>query len=125
MMQPSHDVEGLLRREQRAALPLARQFHLYLNPFLLFKDASHGSRFARACALSYNRAIRAILLRYLRRWGLVTIVLFLGITPAQWIAAHGAESIIPAATLAIGTSLGLAVIAVIAAVYLLLGMQPE
>ena len=125
MMGPPHDVEGLLGRERRAALPLMRQFHLYLNPFLLFKDASHGSRFARRCAISYNRAIRPILLPYLRRWAMITALLFLGITPAQAMAAHGPGLIIPAATLAVGSSLSLAVTAVIGAVYLLLGMQPE
>ena len=124
-MQPPCDVESLLGRGQRAALPLARQFHLYLNPFLLFKDASHGSRFARECALSYNRAVRSILLPYLRRWALISALLFLGIAPAQAIAVLGSASTIPAATLAIGTSLALTVTAVIFAVYLLLGMHPE
>lgn len=124
-MRPPDDVEELLRRERRAALPLARQFHLYLDPFALFKDASRGSRFARECALSYNRAMRWVLLPYLRRWALIAALLFLGITPAEAMAAHGPAFLIPAAALAVGTCLALTVTAVIAAVYFLLGMRRE
>ena len=61
------EVEALLRREVRARLPLARQLLLYLDPFSLFKDASRG----RERALSYNRALRWILLSYLRRWSCI------------------------------------------------------
>lgn len=121
----NHDVEALLQRERRAALPLVRQFHLYLDPFMLFKDASRGSRFARECALSYNRAMRWILLPYLRRWALIAMLLFLGITPAEAMAPHGPAYIIPAAALAMGTCVALTVTAVIAAVYFLLGTRRE
>lgn len=119
------DVEALLHRERRAALPLVQQFHLYLDPFALFKDASRGSRFARECALSYNRAMRWILLPYLRRWALIAAALFLGITPAEAMAAHGSAFIIPAAALAVGTCLAVTVTAIIAAVYFLLGIGRE
>jgi hypothetical protein len=119
------DVEALLRRERRAALPLARQVLLYLDPFALFKDASRGSRLARECALSYNRAMRWILLAYIRRWGLIAAVLFLGITPAEAMAAHGPAFVIPAAAFAVGCCIALTVTAVIVAVYVLLGMRRE
>lgn len=119
------DVEALLKRERRAALPLAQQFLLYLDPFALFKDASRGSRFARECALSYNRAMRWILLAYIRRWVLIAAVLFLGITPAEAMAAHKSAFFIPAAAFAVGTCLAVTVTAIIVAVYFLLGMKRE
>jgi hypothetical protein len=119
------DVEALLRRERRAALPLARQILLYLDPFSLFKDASRGSRFARECALSYNRAMRWILIPYIRRWILIAMVLFLGITPAEAMAAHGPAFVIPAAAFAVGTCIAVTVAAVMVAVYFLLGMRRE
>jgi hypothetical protein len=119
------EVEALLKRERRAALPLAQQLLLYLDPFALFKDASRGSRFARECALSYNRALRWILLAYIRRWVLIAAVLFLGITPAEAMAPHESAFLIPAAAFAVGTCLALTVTAIIAAVYFLLGMRRE
>ncbi|HEX7052770.1 MAG TPA: hypothetical protein VF211_02405 [Burkholderiales bacterium] len=119
------DVEGLLRRERRERLPLARQVLLYLDPFALFKDASTGSRLARECALQYNRAMRWMLIAYIQRWVLIAAVLFLGITPAEALAAHGPMFILPAAAFAVGTCLALTVTAVIVAVYFLLGMRRE
>ena len=119
------DVEALLRRERRAALPLARQILLYLDPFSLFKDASRGSRFARECALSYNRAMRWILIPYIRRWILIAMLLFLGITPAEAMAAHGPAFLIPAAAFAVGTCIAVTVAALMVAVYFLLGMRRE
>ena len=121
----SEDVEALLRRERRARLPLPRQLLLYLDPFSLFKDASRGSRFARECALSYNRAMRWILIPYIRRWIAIAALFFLGITPAEAMAAHGPAFLIPAAAFAVGTCLALTVTAVMVAVYFLLGMRRE
>jgi hypothetical protein len=120
-----NDVEELLKRERRAALPLARQLLIYLDPFSLFKDASRGTRFARECALQYNRAMRWILPAYIRRWGLIAALLFLGITPAQAMTVHGPAFIIPAAAFAVGSCLAVTVTAVIVAVYFLLGMRRE
>jgi len=119
------EIEALLKRERRATLPLARQVMLYLDPFALFKDASRGSRFARECALSYNRAMRWILLHYMRRWGLIAALLFLGITPAEAMAAHGPAFIIPAAAFAVGSCLAVTVTALIVAVYFLLGVRRQ
>ena len=47
-------------REYRSRLTLGQQVLLYLDPFVLFKDASQG----RERALSYNRTMRWILLPY-------------------------------------------------------------
>src|SRR5690348_5999433 len=119
------DVEVLLERERRARLPLARQLLLYLDPFALYKDASRGSRFARECALSYNRAMRWILPAYIRRWCLIAALLFLGFTPAEAMTAHGPAFIILAAAFSLGTCIAVIVTAVIIAVYFLLGMSRE
>lgn len=119
------DVEALLRRERRAVLPLSKQLLLYLDPFALFKDASRGSRFARECAVSYNRAMRWMLIPYIRRWIVIAAVLFLGITPAEAMAAHGPAFVIPAAAFAVGTCIAVTVAAVMVAVYFLLGMKRE
>ena len=111
------DVEALLRREVRSRLPLVRQIRLYLDPFALFKDVSRG----RERALSYNRAMRWMLLPYLRRWLLIAASLFVGIAPAEARAAEA--TIVPAAAFAVGFSVAAAVLASIVAVYLMLGRR--
>src|SRR5438309_11181148 len=100
MRQP--DVEVLLLRERRAALPLVRQFLLYLDPFALFKDASSGPPRARERALSYNRAMRWMLVPYIRRWVVIEASLFLAIAPIEALAAQAAIVIIPSAAIAVG-----------------------
>jgi hypothetical protein len=120
-MQPGADIEVLLRGEERAKLPLARQILLYLDPFALFMDASRGPRQARERALRYNRAMRWMLVPYLRRWGLIAMLLFLGIVPTEALAAQSPIFIIPTAAIALGCCIALAITALTAAVYLLLG----
>lgn len=117
------DVEALLARDRRASLPLARQVLLYLDPFALFKDASRGSWLAREAALSYNRAMRWILLAYVRRWLFIAATLFVAIAPAEAAAAQVRIFIIPAAAFAVGCSIAVAVCALTVAVYLLLGSK--
>ena len=117
------DVEALLARERRAGLPLARQLLLYLDPFALFKDASRGSWLAREAALSYNRAMRWILIAYVRRWLFIAATLFLAIAPAEAAAAQERIFIIPAAAFAVGCSIAVAVCALTVSVYLLLGTK--
>jgi hypothetical protein len=90
------DVEALLSRDARARLPLWRQLLLYLNPFALFKDAARGPAWMRERALAYNRAMRWVLLTYVRRYVLMAAVLFLGIAPAEALAAEASILIIPA-----------------------------
>ena len=125
MRQKFADVERLLIRGERARLPLPRQLLLYLDPFALFKDASTGPALARASALSYNRAMRWILVPYIRRWILIAASLFLAIAPAEALAAQARIFIIPAAAFAVGASIAIAVTCLIAAVYLLLGSKRE
>src|SRR5437899_306653 len=123
MQQHDADVESLLMRERRARLPLPRQFALYLHPFALFKDASSGPPPARERALSYNRAMRWILVPYIRRWILIAASLFLAIAPAEAAAAQVKFFIIPAAAFAVGSSIAVAVTLLTFAVYLLLGSR--
>lgn len=113
---PPVDVEHLLAREFRSRLGLGRQILLYLDPFLLFKDVSAG----RERALSYNRAMRWMLLPYLRRWLLIAASLFVGIAPAEALAADA--TIVPAAAIAVGFCIAVAVLACITTAYLLLGV---
>jgi hypothetical protein len=117
--------ESLLLRERRARLPLARQFALYLDPVQLFKDASRGTRFARESARSYNRAMRWMLLAYIRRWMLIAAMLFLAIAPTEALAAQASFFILPAAAFAVGSCIAAAVTTLTAAVYLLLGSRRE
>ena len=111
--------DDILSRQARAALPLQRQLLLYLDPFALFMDASRGPHGARQRALSYNRAMRWMLVPYLRRWVCIAAVLFLGIAPAEALAS---QVIVPAA-LAVGFCIAATVAFLIAAAYLLLGMS--
>lgn len=119
----NRDVEILLRRERRAALPLWRQCLLYLDPFALFKDASSGPERAREQALSYNRAMRWMLLAYVRRWALIALGLLAVISPAEAAAAQAAIFVIPAAAAAVGACIALTVAALTVAVYVLLGSE--
>jgi len=119
------DVEALLLRERRAALPLARQFLLYLDPFALFKDASKGPARVRERALSYNRAMRWVLLPYIRRWVLIAASLFVAIAPTEALAAQAAFFAIPAAAIAVAFCIAITVSALTVGVYLLLGTPWE
>src|SRR5437763_5048090 len=104
------DVETLLDRKRRAALPLARQILLYLDPFALFKDTCNGPPRVRERALSYNRAMRWMLVAYMRRWTLIAATLFVAIAPTEALAAQASFFIIPAAAFAVGCSIAVAVI---------------
>ena len=117
------EVEALLKREARARLPLRRQFVLYLNPFALFKDAARGPAWMRERALSYNRAMRWMLLPYVRRWVLIAFVSFAGIAPAEALAAESSYFIIPAAASAVSSCVAAIVVVCTLAAYLLLGLR--
>jgi hypothetical protein len=117
----SPNIEVLLRGEERAKLPLARQVLLYLDPFALFMDASSGPRHARERARRYNQAMRWMLVLYLRRWALIAALLSLGIVPTEALAAQSPLFIIPTAAIAVACCIALTVTALTAAVYLLLG----
>ncbi|HYC65218.1 MAG TPA: hypothetical protein VEC14_10840 [Reyranellaceae bacterium] len=107
----SHDVDALLRREGRAGLPLARQLLIYLNPFALFKDASRGNALMRQAALSYNRAMRWMLVTYLWRWMLIAG------------ASYCALFVVPGAVVGVAFCVAVAVMAATAAAWLLLGVS--
>jgi hypothetical protein len=115
------EVETLLNGEARSRLPLVRQILIYLDPFALFKDASHGPAPARERALSYNRAMRWMLVPYIRRWIVIAASLALLISPAEAAAAEQGLFAIPMAAVAVGCCIAVTVAAVTVAVYLLLG----
>jgi hypothetical protein len=117
------DVEALLKRENRASLPLRRLVFLYLDPFSLFKDASSGTALVRQSALSYNRARRWMLLPYIQRWLVIAGGSLVGIAPAEAFAAEAPPLIVVAAGLGITFSIAITVIACAVASYLLLGAR--
>lgn len=117
------DVESLLRPDVRARLPFGRLLALYLDPFALFKDASRGNVCAQRVALSYNRAMRWMLLRYLRRWMLIAAALSASIAPAEALAAQGSVFVIPAAASAVGCCIAVTVIVCTITTYVLLGRR--
>ena len=116
-----YEVETLLDGEARSRLPLVRQVLIYLDPFALFMDASQGPAPARERALSYNRAMRWMLLPYIRRWIAITVSFALLISPAE--AAAQSFSAVPAAAVALGCCIAVTVTACTVAVYLLLGRK--
>jgi hypothetical protein len=117
------DVEALLKPDVRARLPFVRLLALYLDPFALFKDASRGNIYAQRVALSYNRAMRWMLLRYLRRWTLIAATLSVSIAPAEALAAQGSVFVIPAAATALGCCVAVTVIVCTVTTYILLGRR--
>ena len=124
MRPASHsEVEALLKMEARSRLSLFRQFLIYLDPFALFKDASRGTAQSRALALSYNRAMRWILVPYMRRWLAIAASLGLMIAPAEAAAAQQAFFAIPMAAIAVACCVAMTITLVTAAVYLLLGKK--
>ena len=123
MRQLETEVEALLSGEARSRLPLVRQLLIYLDPFALFKDASSGPATARERALSYNRAMRWMLVAYIRRWIVIAASSALLIAPAEAAAAQQAMFAIPMAALAVGCCIAITVLAVTVSVYLLLGQR--
>jgi len=117
------DVERLLAADARAGLPLWRQLILYLNPFALFKDAACGPAWMRESALAYNRAMRWMLLPYVRRWSLIAVFSFAGILPAEALAAESSVFVIPAAASAVSACVAITVVVCTLTAYLLLGTQ--
>jgi hypothetical protein len=122
-MLEKRDVEILLTPEGRASLPLFYQLLLYLDPFAFFKDASRGNAWVREAALRYNRGQRSVLLTYIRRWLLIAVASFFGITSSETLAGHVPLFIIPAAGFGIGCSVAIVFSTWMSAMYLLLGVQ--
>jgi hypothetical protein len=117
------EIEVLLTREARSQLPLARLLVLYLDPFALFKDTSRGPASVRQRALYYNRAMRWMLIPYIRRWLVIGGALLLAIEPTQALAANFPFFIIPAAACAVGSCFAVTIIAWIAVAYLFLALR--
>jgi hypothetical protein len=117
------EVEALLARDARARLPLRRQLILYLHPFALFKDAACGPAWVRERALSYNRAMRWMLLPYVRRWVLIAVASFAGTVPAEALAAESSFFLIPAAASAVSSCIAATVVVCTLAADLLLGSR--
>ena len=118
------ELESLMTREGRACLPLWRLLLLYLDPFALFMDASHGPAWRREQALSHNRARRAMLLTYLRRWLVIAAGSLLGIASAETLAADLPLLVIPLAGFGIACSVAVTVSACTCAAYVVLGLEP-
>lgn len=75
--------EALLRPEMRAGLPFGVLLRLYLDPGMIFKDASRGSWLAREQARRYNERHRWMLLTYVRRWMTIAGVFLAGVAGAE------------------------------------------
>jgi hypothetical protein len=101
--------ETLLEPGTRAALPLARQVRLYLDPFALFKDATRGTALEQRQALGYNRAMRWMLLAYLRRWAVLAAAFLFCLVPLEALGAERGDFILPAAVFAVGFCIAAAV----------------
>jgi hypothetical protein len=114
----------LLTPASREQLPLARLVLLYLHPFALFEDASSGPASVRQRAAYYNRSMRWMLLPYIRRWLVIAASLFLGIAPAEALAAQTSLRILPAAT-AVGCCIAVAVMCCAGVAYLMLGRRAQ
>lgn len=68
-------------------MPFAIVLFRFLWPFWLFRDASHGDRFARAAAYRHNRDMRIYLPGYLMKW-LLSSGVVLALTSASDSLAH-------------------------------------
>jgi hypothetical protein len=117
------DVEALLDRQARQGLPLRRQVLLYLDPFSLFKDANRGNAWQQEAAQRYNRAMRWVLIPYLRRWLTLAAAFFLCILPTEALAAKHALFIYPAAAFGIACSVAVTVALCTLATYFLLSTR--
>src|SRR3954464_12339747 len=104
------DVEALLTPQARARLPFPQQVILYLDPFAFFKAVPAAPARAQELCLAYNRAMRWMLLAYMRRWIIICTGLFLGIAPAEAMAAQVSFFILPAAALAVGSCIAATVL---------------
>jgi hypothetical protein len=111
------DAEAFLRREFRSRLSLVQQLRLYFDPSALFKDVTRGGE----RALRYNCAMRWVLLPYLRRWLLIALSLFLGIAPADALAAE--LTAVPLAACGVGFAVAIAVLVFLGAAYLMLAAE--
>jgi hypothetical protein len=88
-------------------------------------DASRGTAAVRRRAQAWNRAMRWMLVPYMKRWVVIAAASFAGIAPAEAMAAQGALSAVPVAALAVGFCVAVTVTFCTAAAWLLLGASRE
>jgi hypothetical protein len=112
------DVEVLLSQTRRRACRCGGR-SLYLNPFALFKDAARISRGCETRAQPRQPGCCDLHQRYV----LMAAVFFLGIAPAEALAAEASILIIPAAAAAVGCCIALSVAACAWVGYVLLGAR--
>jgi hypothetical protein len=76
-------------------MPLSIVLFRFMWPFWLFRDASHGDRFARAAAYRHNREMRVYLPGYITKWVLSAgLVLTLSAAIESLIPPPGPTSIV-------------------------------
>jgi hypothetical protein len=106
-------------------LPVSRLLFLYLWPFAFFRNADRGDRLARAAAYRHNREMRIHLPAYLRRWVVLSTLLYGLICAGESLAAHPLSLADPFAVLTVASTVGLAsavsVVVMTVYVYLYLG----
>ena len=115
------DVEVLLRPELRGGLSPWALLRLYLDPFVLFKNVNCGTLFNQRAALNYNKALRWVLVLYLRRWFCIASACLLALNPAASMAATNPVFLVPAVGLGLTFTVGFVAVIVIGAAYLMLG----
>ncbi len=89
-------------------MPLRHLLFLYLWPFAFFRNADRGDRLTRAAAYRHNRAMRIHLPRYLRRWVVLSTLLYGLICASESLAAHPMTLADPFAVLTVASTVGLA-----------------
>jgi hypothetical protein len=96
-----------------------RRLRLYLDPFTDFKSIASD-----AGALDYNRRHRGQLLRYLKRWAIITLLCALALEPLAPLARTEPLLWVPIAGLTLGFCAGVCLLLLAAAVYVVLGLEP-
>ena len=123
MRPASHsEVETLLkRRRARGCRSSTRSLFTWIRS--RSSRTPRAARRKRAVAVSYNRAMRWMLVPYIRRWLAIAVSLGLMIAPAEAAAAQQAAFAIPMAAIAVACCIAITIALVTAAVYLLLGKK--
>lgn len=116
------DVESLLEPQRRSALPLRVLLRLYLDPFVLFKNANRGNVFSRRAAFEYNKRLRWILVLYMRRWLCIASACLLALNPASALAQSNAFFLVPTIGLGIAFTVGFMALLLSAVTYFVLGI---
>ena len=115
------NVESLLRPEERGALSPWALLRIYLDPFVLFKNANCGTLFHQRAALDYNKALRWVLVLYLKRWLCIASACLLALNPVASLAANDPLALVAIVGLGLTFAVGFVAVIVIGAAYVLLG----